>query len=142
MKRATVISLAVWTAVSFAAVLRGQDTRSVWDGVYTAEQAKRGEALYGQHCASCHGATLLGAEAAPPLTGFDFGSNWGGLTLGDLYERIRTSMPAEDPGKVSAQQKVDIIAHMLRVGGFPAGMAELPRDAQLLTQINYVSTKP
>ncbi len=142
MKRATAISLGVWAGISFAAVLRAQDTRSVWDGVYTAEQAKRGEALYGEHCAACHGGTLLGAEAAPPLTGFDFGTNWSGLTLGDLYERIRTSMPAEDPGKVSAQQKVDIIAHMLRVGGFPASMTELPRDAQVLMQIKYVSTKP
>ena len=52
-------------------MLNGQEMRSVWDGVYTAEQAKRGEALYGQHCAACHGGTLLGAEAAPALTGLN-----------------------------------------------------------------------
>jgi cytochrome c len=142
MKRITGTGcLVVWAAVCCAA-LNGQQAQTVWDGVYTIEQAKRGEALYGQHCAACHGGALLGAEAAPALTGFEFGGNWNTLTVGDLYERIRTSMPVDDPGKVSAQQKVDIIAHILRVGGFPAGMTELPRGAQLLTQITYLSTKP
>jgi len=28
--------------------------RSVWDGVYTAEQAKRGQPLYVKSCGSCH----------------------------------------------------------------------------------------
>src|SRR5690242_18225952 len=141
MKRLVLFSLAVWV-VGCATTLRGQGTRSVWDAVYTAEQAKRGEALYAQHCASCHGGSLLGAEAAPALTGFEFNSNWDGLSVGDLFERIRMSMPADDPGKVSAQQKADIVAHMLRVGGFPAGMTELPRDVQVLQQIKYVSTRP
>lgn len=135
-------ALAVGLAISCAAMLNGQETRSVWDGVYTTEQARRGEALYTQHCATCHGGTLLGAEAAPALTGFEFGANWSGLTLGDLFERIRTSMPSDDPGKVSAQQKADIVAHMLKVGGFPAGMTELPRDQQVLMQIKYLATKP
>lgn len=128
--------------VMLCVALNGQDARTVWDGVYTVEQAKRGEALYGQHCAACHGGTLLGAEAAPALTGFEFGGNWNGLTLGDLFERIRMSMPSDDPGKISAQQKIDIVSHILRVGGFPAGMTELPRDAQVLTQLKYLSTKP
>ena len=142
MKHIVTFSLAVWAGVAYAAVLEGQSTRSVWDAAYTAEQARRGETLYGQHCASCHGGSLLGAEAAPALTGFEFNSNWDGLSLGDLFERIRMSMPPDDPGKVSAQQKADIVAHMLRVGGFPAGSTELPRDVQVLQQIKYISTKP
>jgi mono/diheme cytochrome c family protein len=122
--------------------LSGQQAHSVWDGVYTAEQAKRGEALYGQHCATCHGGDLLGIESAPALAGLQFKENWNSLTLGDLFERIRMSMPIDDPGKVSAQQKVDIIAYMLRFDEFPAGTAELARDQQLLAQIKYLSTKP
>ena len=142
MKLTRAAALLGWTVVTATAILRGQDTRTVWDGVYTAEQAKRGEALYGQHCAACHGGNLLGAEAAPALTGPEFASNWNDLPLSDLFERIRTSMPADDPGKVSAQQKADILAHMLRVGGLPAGMTELPRDTQVLAQIKYLATKP
>ena len=30
--------------------------RSVWDGVYSKEQARRGQAVYQQECAKCHGA--------------------------------------------------------------------------------------
>ena len=141
MRVAAIGCLGVWVAAAGTA-LSSQDTRSVWDGVYTAEQAKRGEALYVQHCGACHGATLLGAEAAPALTGPEFSGNWNALTVGDLYDRIRTSMPPDDPGKVSAQQKVDVIAYMLRVGAFPAGTTELPRDQQTLTTIKYLATKP
>lgn len=140
MTKTMALALAgVWVGASYLAV-GAQQTRSVWDGVYTIEQAKRGEALYGEHCASCHGPTLAGAEAAPALTGFEFGANWNGLTLGDLFERIRMSMPQDDPGKLSAQQKVDVLAHMLKVGQFPAATMELTREG--LTQIKYESTKP
>jgi mono/diheme cytochrome c family protein len=135
------IGVAVWVTLLCGA-LNGQQARSVWDGVYSPEQAKRGEALYGQHCAACHGGDLRGIESAPALAGLQFSENWSGLTVGDLFERIRTSMPIDDPGKVTAQQKVDIIAHMLRVDEFPAGTVELPRDQQVLTQIKYLSTKP
>jgi hypothetical protein len=139
-KRVAVVLVSVWIAALHVA-LYGQHTSSVWDGVYTIVQAKRGEALYNEHCASCHGPTLMGAESAPALTGFEFSGNWNGLTLGDLFERLRT-MPQGDPGKLSAQQRVDILAHMLRVGLFPAGTTELPRDAPNLTQILYQATKP
>src|SRR5262245_63503562 len=63
--------------------------RTVWDGVYTEEQAKRGEGLYRQSCATCHGDALLGREMASPLTGPVFNSNWNGVMLGDLMERMR-----------------------------------------------------
>jgi len=57
-------------------VARAQETvatsRSVWDGVYTEEQAKRGEELYRKECASCHGETLVGGGGAAPLTGGTF----------------------------------------------------------------------
>src|SRR5205807_9097952 len=62
---------------------------SVWDGVYTDEQARRGEPLYHLRCAQCHGDKLTGGESAPPLTGGQFLSNWNGLTLDVLFERIR-----------------------------------------------------
>src|SRR6266478_1833947 len=84
------------------------DTRSVWDGVYTEEQAQRGQPLYRESCASCHGDTLKGAAEAPPLSGGPFMANWNGLTLGDLFERIRRTMPQDKPGRLSRQYKADI----------------------------------
>jgi mono/diheme cytochrome c family protein len=116
--------------------------RSVWDGVYTAEQAKRGETAYRTACAKCHGDTLAGGEAAPPLTGGEFQANWNGLTMGDLFERLRLSMPADRPGTLTSAQNADILAYMLTVNQFPAGKKELERQAELLKQIRFESTKP
>jgi mono/diheme cytochrome c family protein len=116
-------------------------TRTTWDGVYTSEQAARGAMLYAQHCSLCHAPALTGADA-PPLTGIDFTSNWNGLSLGDLYERIRSGMPLNNPDEMNAQQKIDVLAHMLSVSKFPIGTTELPRDAQVLSQIRFLANKP
>src|SRR5437868_15414014 len=64
------------------------ETRSVWDGVYTQEQAKRGEEIYDKTCSACHGENLNGTGESPALAGGKFLSNWGGLTVGGLFERI------------------------------------------------------
>ena len=66
-------------------------------------QAGRGKSLYNEHCASCHADTLMGGEMSPPLVGGDFLSNWNGLTLGELFERIRTTMPQNKAGKLTAR---------------------------------------
>ena len=124
-----------------AAAQQAPPTRSVWDGVYTAEQSKRGDPLYEQHCSSCHGPMLEGGEMAPPLAGGAFNANWNGLSLGDLLERIRISMPQNSPGSLSRQQYADILAVMLRAGEFPQGKTELPRELEALKQIAFESMK-
>lgn len=118
------------------------ESRSVWDGVYTDEQAKRGEAIYRKECASCHGPTLNGGESAPPLTGGAFLSNWNGLTLGDLFDRIRKSMPQNAPGKLTRQQNADVLAFALSANKFPAGKTELSRQAEFLREIRFETMKP
>jgi mono/diheme cytochrome c family protein len=134
---------AAFTALVFLAVLAAQDaSRSVWDGVYTEAQAKRGAALYAGECGSCHGTELTGGESAPPLTGGEFLSNWNGLTVGDLFERIRISMPANRPGKLGREQNADVIAFMLRMNQFPSGGAELPRQVESLREIRIEPARP
>src|SRR5262245_45606731 len=81
-----------WT-FSARGTINAQTPKSQWEGVYTVEQAQRGEPLYSQYCASCHGADLSGGEMAPALTGGEFASNWNDLSLGELFERMRISMP-------------------------------------------------
>jgi len=122
--------------------LIAQTSRSVWDGVYTSEQASRGAALYAQDCESCHGTALTGVESAPPLTGGEFFSNWNGLTVGDLFDRIRISMPADRPGRLTRDQDADILAFMLSVSQFPAGKTELARQTEVLKQIRFESARP
>jgi mono/diheme cytochrome c family protein len=118
------------------------ESRSVWDGVYTEDQAKRGEAIYRKECAACHGAMLTGGESAPPLTGGPFLANWNGLTMGDLFDRIRKTMPQSNPGRLTRQQDADILAFMLSVNKFPAGKTELYRQSEMLKEIRFESAKP
>ena len=117
-------------------------TKSIWDGVYTAEQADRGKGLYSENCASCHGGELTGGEMAPPLAGGEFMAGWDGLTIGDLFERIRISMPQNSPGSLSGQQNADILAFMFNANKFPAGTTELPKEAGILKQIKFEVKKP
>ena len=117
-------------------------TKSVWDGVFTEDQAKRGSALYQENCASCHGSELTGGEMAPPLSGGEFMAGWDGLTIGDLFERVRISMPQNAPGSLSGQQNADILAFVFNANKFPAGDAELPKEAGILKTIKFEVKKP
>jgi mono/diheme cytochrome c family protein len=121
---------------------REQPARTVWDGVYTEAQAKRGAALYDVHCASCHGLAGAGGGLAPALVGSAFAANYDGLTVADLFERNRRTMPVGEEGTLSREQTADITAYMLQCNGFPAGKEELPSDVYALRGIAYLATKP
>jgi mono/diheme cytochrome c family protein len=122
--------------------VQAQEQKTIWDGVYTLEQAGRGEKVYGEQCAQCHGETLSGVESAPPLTGDQFNNNWEGLALSDLFDRIRTTMPQTAPGTLSRAQNAEVVAHILKVGGFPAGEKPLDGAQGALTNIKYRTYKP
>jgi mono/diheme cytochrome c family protein len=115
--------------------------RSIWDGVYTEDQAQGARLIYLGACASCHGRRLNGApdvadmQPAPPLAGTAFMRSWNGSTLGSLFEFTRTSMPISNPGQFTDQQYVDIIAYMLSYHGAPAGDTPLPPDVGALNDI-------
>jgi mono/diheme cytochrome c family protein len=142
MRCATCFLVVVWAVAGLRATAQPASSRSVWDGVYTLEQAKRGEPLYAQHCGSCHGVALEGGEMAPPLAGGAFNANWNGLSMGDLFERTRISMPQSSPGSLSRPQYTDILAFMLSSGSFPEGKSELPRETEALKEILFQSEKP
>jgi len=139
MVRFGVIGAVLAVMLSVAAA---QGQKTVWDKVYTAEQAARGEKLYADNCAMCHGESLGGVEMAPPLAGDVFNSNWEGVALSDLFERMRTSMPQNKPGSLSRAQNADILAHMLRAGGFPAGPMPLDGQAGALSTVTIRMYKP
>ncbi len=137
------IALGVLLLGVTANILHPQEpSRSVWDGVYTQGQADQGETLYARECASCHGAALTGGEAAPPLAGGEFLANWNGLTLGDLFERIRTTMPLSKPGKLTRDVNTAILAYILAVNKFPAGERDLSNKTELLKQIRINAINP
>jgi mono/diheme cytochrome c family protein len=136
-----VVGTAAITGSHLALHAQQPTTKSVLDGVYTEEQAKRGGALYAQHCTSCHGQSLMGEDMTPPLTGSQFSSNWNDTTVGELSERIRVTMPADGPGKLSRQQSADILAYILSYNKYPAGQTELPKETEILKQIRIEPPK-
>ena len=104
--------------------------------VYGAEQARRGKALYSQNCSNCHMDNLQGncpgenirastayvcapRGSSPPLVGDAFLQRW--YSAGDLYSRIRWSMPADNVGGLSADDNLAILAYVLQSNGLPAG---------------------
>ena len=125
---------ALWLAVLTVSPMAAQD-QSVNAGVYTEEQAKRGADTYQKECSSCHGAGLEGDGFAPALAGTEFLSNWNGTTLGDLFDRIRISMPPGAPASVPPESKADIVAHLLKSNKYPAGSTAIGKDLEPLKQI-------
>jgi mono/diheme cytochrome c family protein len=128
--------------VVLAALLVAAQTKTTADSVYTAAQAKRGEAVYSAACASCHAADLSGKGQASSLAGKDFNDAWNGQSLGDLFERIQTTMPADAPGTLRPAETTDVIAFMLSKANFPAGETELPAESAPLQEIKFVAPRP
>lgn len=106
------------------------------DGIYSMAQAARGEALYHEHCAACHGGQLQGKPAAA-LTGEAFRGRWedGKHTLDDLYYIIRSLMPNNAPGSLSKAQYADVVAYILKVNKYPAGESELVPTAPVMKAV-------
>jgi len=141
--RKTIIAVtAVWMVAIFYSAVGAQAPKAVWDGAYTEAQSKRGEASYTESCSECHSPELMGDGFAPALAGADFMNAWNGLTVGDLFERIRVSMPPGKESAVPAEAKADIVAFILQANKFPAGTTELAATTDALKGIKFEATKP
>jgi len=115
---------------------------TTWDSVYSDSQAVRGDTLYKATCMKCHGETLAGSDSAVSLTGNDFQVNWDGLTLDQLYDKMVTSMPSDNPKSVPTSQMIDVLAYILSKNAFPSGKAALPDDVAVLKDIKFAKNKP
>ena len=109
--------------------------KSVWDSVYSADQAKRGQEKYIQVCSSCHQGDLSGSDQSPSLAGGEFLDRWDGQSVGDLADRIRLTMPQDDIGSLNIQMSADITAYLLQANSFPAGQEELKADRAALKAV-------
>lgn len=112
--------------------------RSVWDGVYTTNQADRGKGLFLEHCAECHGENLEGGEGKS-LVGETFWAVWGDSTVAELVTYVSTNMPFLDDGAIKGtlpkSTYLDIVTHILRSNDFPGGMQELTPESGVGVQI-------
>jgi mono/diheme cytochrome c family protein len=111
---------------------------TVWDGVFTTEQADRGKILFSNNCAECHGENLEGGEGKA-LSGDQFWKDWKESTVGELLTFVKTNMPFDDDGvkkgSLPTSTYIDIVTHILRSNGFPAGAKELTLTSGVGVQI-------
>src|SRR5262245_31003792 len=113
MKTTSSILTVIGAGVLAAVAVGAQGAKTTNDGVFSEAQSKRGAEAYQMACAACHDAQLVGSGTAPALTGTDFNANWKDQTVSDLFERIRLTMPGDNPGSLSRTQTADIVAFML-----------------------------
>jgi mono/diheme cytochrome c family protein len=117
-----------------------QDARStIWNGVFTEEQAKRGEQTYAKSCAKCHAEDLLGSTNAPALVGQAFFARFDRTSADDVLDVIRRTMPQEAPDTLGMPAYADIVSFLFKSNGGPAGKTELPTDRAKLREILVTS---
>jgi mono/diheme cytochrome c family protein len=126
MNRSPVVLLAAATLVAAAGFSTATATNA---GLYASGQAAAGAKLYAASCARCHGADLEGVSG-PALKGADLTAPGaqGKLTVGDIFKYMVNLMPAGNPGSLTHDQYVDVMAYLLRENGHPAGSRPLSYD--------------
>ena len=146
LNRLLVAAASLGALYSFAARRAGapdrEPTHTTWDSVYTDAQATRGDSIYRQGCVKCHGPALAGTADGTPLAGHDFLANWDGLTLGDLYDKILTTMPPDKPKSVAPADIADVMAFVLAQNHFPSGTAALTPDSTRLRDVKIAQNHP
>lgn len=127
--------------LAFVVLVVAAASRSVRDGVYSKAQVVRGQTIYNEECAKCHGPNLGGGEGAPALAGDEFLGKYTGKTLNALFEVTRATMPADDPGHLSRRQVADLTAYMLSVNELPVGDKDLESTVDALNDIRIEAKK-
>lgn len=139
-KKTVILGLGIMLCTFSYQLVRGQSDAAA--GIYTADQAHRGEALYKAQCTSCHGDALDGTGPYPPLTGNDFLSKYEGQPALNVYDMIQKLMPATAPGSLTRPQAADLLAYILSYNKFPAGKTELPSDEDSLKKLTVPKPAP
>ena len=135
-----VAALPVLLTPLIAHTLRAQDGgRTVAGGVYTDAQATRGAAAYDNACSGCHRPDL-GGNTGPALKEQRFTRDFAGKDLKTLFTKIASTMPRNAPASLGDDVYLDIVAHLLKENGFPAGSAELRANA--LGDVRVLPGKP
>lgn len=127
------------SSVAVGHALLSAQGQTVRDGVYTTEQATRGQSTYLDECGRCHAETLAGGDFGPSLTGDEFWGQWKDRPLAEVFDRIKDTMPQDNPGRLNAAQTADVLAFMMKTNGFPSGDIALGTTRDALATITVSS---
>ena len=137
-----ILLVSVAVSVTMSNQAGAQESLTVWDGVYTEEQAVRGEQVYQDECTFCHLDDLQGDSFATPLIDDAFTIRWNGGNLGDLMTVIQVTMPADRPATLSNEAVADVIAFLLQMNDYPVGNDELQSDPDGLKSVIFTELAP
>jgi mono/diheme cytochrome c family protein len=141
--RFAIATLAGAAVLGMSGLLHAQSTAlSIWSGVYTDAQAARGKAAYTDNCSRCHGSALQGSDEIPALQGPQFMVDFDGSSVADLTNRVRTTMPMDNPGHLDNATTTDIVAFLLQSNHVPAGSSELSSDPPVQSLIKFSAVRP
>ena len=104
---------------------------TIWDGVFSQEQAAEGAAQYELSCSACHSADLRGSSTSPSLVGSGFLFFWQDKPLSELFTTIHTLMPTDAPNSLPTRTYLNILSYILEANEFPAGESDLLDPAAL-----------
>lgn len=124
-KAALTLAAAVIGVAGFAGSMTVLAQSAASSALYTDDQAQKGVDPYEMNCAMCHGANMEGAQG-PTLLGDTFTTHY--PTVGDLMQFIVQNMPKSDPGSLSHDDYVNILAFVLLKNGLPSGSQTLSFD--------------
>jgi hypothetical protein len=128
-------ALVVWSRSAGAAGLSDKQdnpvemTQSTMSGVFTAPQAESGQGIYESSC-------LGGCHSLSSHRGIAFRHRWEGHPVFELFQLINDKMPNDDPGSLSSEESLQLVAYLLKLNGMPAGKDALSSDAAALKKIN------
>src|SRR5438477_118991 len=133
MQRILFLSRLLFSAAAALAVLTAQPA-----GIYTAEQAQSGRAIYDRNCSACHGVDFEGSGDAPALAGGTFMLKWRPKMVSELFGLILQTMPPTNPGSLGEAAALNATAYILQRNGAQAGEQALA--ASTATLITAVAT--
>src|SRR5262249_28658591 len=127
-----IVAVAIATVIESAAAAQ---SKTVWDGVYTEQQATRGALSFATNCARCHGGTTSDGEDARSLAGERFWKSFRESTVDHLLDYVSRNMPNGAGGTLSASEYADLVAFILSRNDLPAGPTELTKESAVGVQI-------
>jgi mono/diheme cytochrome c family protein len=134
--RFPLLTLACVVAIGSSARAQGTDTTAVTSlsGVYTTEQATKGQDIFSAACLSCHKPVEFAGEK--------FWKTLTGRPLFEFFKYVKTDMPQDNPGSLGDEDYANVISYIFTLNSMPAGQKAMPTDSATLSKIKVVAPAP
>ena len=116
-------------ALSLASYSSADDVASINDKIFSKEQAKTGAVLYKDNCLICHDKKYF-----RPVF-----KTWENQPLGTFFLVMSSSMPQDNPGSLTHQEYIDVLAYILSLNRYSSGKEKLSNSVD---DLNLITIRP